>query len=70
MQTQKYAIQQSLIESLLTWVKEAEISLPETQLPANGGESKVLDLMGVPLYPMCSRSADHPFLTHSTTSAG
>lgn len=29
MQTQKYSIQQPLIESLLSWVKEGEIAIDE-----------------------------------------
>lgn len=33
MQTQKYSIQQPLIESLLSWVKEGEIAIPEIQRP-------------------------------------
>ena len=34
MQTQKYSIQQPLIESLLAWVKEGEIAIPEIQRAA------------------------------------
>lgn len=34
MQTQKYSIQQPLIESLLSWVKEGEIAIPEIQRSA------------------------------------
>jgi len=30
MQTQKYSIQQPLIESLLSWVKEGEIAIGES----------------------------------------
>jgi hypothetical protein len=47
MQTQKYSIQQPLIESLLAWVKEGEIAIPEIQRPPYGGDkSKLRDLMG------------------------
>jgi hypothetical protein len=41
MQTQKYSIQQPLIESLLTWVKEGEIAIPEIQRPFVWDKSKV-----------------------------
>lgn len=46
MRTQKYSIQQPLIESLLAWVKEGEIAIPEIQRQPYGGDrSKVRDLM-------------------------
>ena len=45
MQTQKYSIQQPLIESLLSWVKEKEIAIPEIQRPFVWDKSKVRDLM-------------------------
>lgn len=45
MQTQKYSIQQPLIESLLAWVKEGEIAIPEIQRPFVWDKSKVRDLM-------------------------
>ncbi|MBK8531100.1 MAG: DUF262 domain-containing protein [Flavobacteriales bacterium] len=45
MQTQKYSIQQPLIESLLSWVKEGEIAIPEIQRPFVWDRSKVRDLM-------------------------
>lgn len=45
MQTQKYSIQQPLIESLLSWVKEGEIAIPEIQRPFVWDKSKVRDLM-------------------------
>lgn len=45
MQTQKYAIQQPLIESLLTWVKDGDIAIPEIQRPFVWDRSKVRDLM-------------------------
>lgn len=45
MQTQRYSIQQPLIESLLTWVKEKEIAIPEIQRPFVWERSKVRDLM-------------------------
>jgi len=45
MQTQKYSIQQPLIESLLSWVKEKEIAIPEIQRPFVLDKSKVRDLM-------------------------
>lgn len=45
LQTQKYSIQQPLIESLLSWVKEGEIAIPEIQRPFVWDKSKVRDLM-------------------------
>lgn len=45
MQTQKYAIQHPLIESLLAWVKEGEIAIPEFQRPFVWDRSKVRDRM-------------------------
>jgi hypothetical protein len=45
MQTQKYSIQQPLIESLLSWAKEGEIAIPEIQRPFVWDKSKVRDLM-------------------------
>ena len=45
MQTQKYSIQQPLIESLLSWVKEGEIAIPEIQRPFVWDTTKVRDLM-------------------------
>jgi hypothetical protein len=45
MQTQRYSIQQPLIESLLSWVKEKEIAIPEIQRPFVWDRSKVRDLM-------------------------
>ena len=45
MQTQKYSIQQPLIESLLSWVKEGEFAIPAIQRPFVWDKSKVRDLM-------------------------
>jgi hypothetical protein len=45
MQTQKYSIQQPLIESLLAWIKEGEIAIPEIQRPFVWDKGKVRDLM-------------------------
>jgi len=45
MQTQKYSIQQPLIERLLAWVKEGEIAIPEIQRPFVWDKGKVRDLM-------------------------
>lgn len=33
MQTQKYSVNQHLIETLLVWVKSGEIAIPEIQRP-------------------------------------
>lgn len=45
MQTQKYSVNQHLIETLLVWVKSGEIAIPEIQRPFVWDASKVHDLM-------------------------
>ncbi len=45
MDTQKYAVSQPLIETLLTWVKSGEIAIPEIQRPFVWNSVKVRDLM-------------------------
>ena len=45
MQTQKYSVNQHLIETLLVWVKSGEIAIPEIQRPFVWDGSKVRDLM-------------------------
>jgi hypothetical protein len=45
MQTQKYSVNQHLIETLLIWVKSGEIAIPEIQRPFVWDSSKVRDLM-------------------------
>lgn len=45
MSTQKYAVNQHLIETLLSWVKSGEIAIPEIQRPFVWDASKVRDLM-------------------------
>lgn len=45
MQTQKYAVNQHLIETLLAWVKSGEIAIPEIQRPFVWDSTKVRDLM-------------------------
>lgn len=45
MQTQKYAVNQHLIETLLTWVKSREIAIPEIQRPFVWDSTKVRDLL-------------------------
>ncbi|HNW69373.1 MAG TPA: DUF262 domain-containing protein [Bacteroidales bacterium] len=45
MQTQKYSVNQHLIETLLAWVKSGEIAIPEIQRPFVWDSSKVRDLM-------------------------
>ncbi len=37
MKTQKYAVNQYLIESVLSKVREGEIAIPEIQRPLSGG---------------------------------
>lgn len=45
MRTQKYSVNQHLIETLLVWVKSGEIAIPEIQRPFVWDASKVRDLM-------------------------
>ena len=45
MSAQKYAVNQHLIETVLSWVKSGEIAIPEIQRPFVWGSSKVRDLM-------------------------
>lgn len=45
MQTQKYSVNQHLIETLLAWVKSGEIAIPEIQRPFVWDASKVRDLL-------------------------
>ena len=45
MSSQKYAVNQHLIENLLNWVKSGEIAIPEIQRPFVWDSSKVRDLM-------------------------
>lgn len=43
--TQKYSVNQHLIETLVTWVKSGEIAIPEIQRPFVWDSTKVRDLM-------------------------
>lgn len=45
MSSQKYAVNQYLIDSLLNWVKSGEVAIPEIQRPFVWDSSKVRDLM-------------------------
>ncbi|MBP1908329.1 GmrSD restriction endonuclease domain-containing protein [Methanolobus bombayensis] len=45
MKTQKYAVNQHLIETVLSWVKSGEIAIPEIQRPFVWDSTKVRDLM-------------------------
>lgn len=45
MSTQKYSVNQHLIETLLTWVKSGEIAIPEIQRPFVWDASQVRDLL-------------------------
>jgi len=45
MQSQKYSVNQHLIETLLSWVKSGEIAIPEIQRPFVWDSSKVRDLL-------------------------
>jgi hypothetical protein len=46
MKTQKYAVNQHLIQILLSWVRSVEIAIPELQRPFGWDGSKVCDGMG------------------------
>lgn len=45
MSSQKYSVNQHLIETILSWVKSGEIAIPEIQRPFVWDSSKVRDLM-------------------------
>ena len=45
MSTQKYTVNQQLIENLLTWVRSGEIAIPEIQRPFVWEASRVRELM-------------------------
>ncbi|MDQ3842415.1 MAG: DUF262 domain-containing protein, partial [Bacteroidota bacterium] len=45
MTTQKYSVNQYLIDTLLSWVRSGEIAIPEIQRPFVWNTSKVRDLM-------------------------
>jgi len=45
MKTQKYSVNQHLIQILLSWVRSGEIAIPEIQRPFVWDSSKVRDLM-------------------------
>ena len=45
MKTQKYSVNQHLIETILSWVKSDEIAIPEIQRPFVWDATKVRDLM-------------------------
>jgi hypothetical protein len=45
MKTQKYSVNQHLIETILAWVKSGEIAIPEIQRPFVWDSSRVRDLM-------------------------
>ena len=45
MQTQKYSVNQQLIETLLVWVKIGEIAIPEIQRPFVWDSSNTYNLI-------------------------
>jgi len=45
MSSQKYSVNQPLIETLISWVKSGEIAIPEIQRPFVWSSTKVRDLM-------------------------
>jgi uncharacterized protein with ParB-like and HNH nuclease domain len=45
MKTQKYSVNQHLIQILLSWLRSGEIAIPEIQRPFVWDSSKVRDLM-------------------------
>jgi len=45
MKTQKYSVNQHLLETVLAWVRSGEIAIPEIQRPFVWDKVKVRDLM-------------------------
>lgn len=75
MKTQKYAVNQHLIENILSWVKTGEIAIPEIQRPFVWSASKVRDLMdslyqGYPIGYLIAWRNPNVKLKDGTTSDG
>lgn len=75
MKTQKYAVNQHLIENILSWVKTGEIAIPEIQRPFVWSASKVRDLMdslyqGYPVGYLIAWRNPNVKLKDGTTSDG
>jgi hypothetical protein len=75
MKTQKYSVNQHLIETVLSWVKSGEIAIPEIQRPFVWDASKVRDLMdslyqGYPIGYLIVWKNPNAKLKDGTTSEG
>ncbi|MCL6592101.1 MAG: DUF262 domain-containing protein [Firmicutes bacterium] len=75
MKTQKYSVNQHLIETLLAWVKSGEIAIPEIQRPFVWDATKVRDLMdslyqGYPIGYVIAWRNPNIKLKDGTTAAG
>ncbi|MFC1786844.1 DUF262 domain-containing protein [Halobacteriota archaeon] len=75
MKTQKYSVNQHLIETILSWVKAGEIAIPEIQRPFVWDATKVRDLMdslyqGYPIGYLIAWRNPNVKLKDGTTSEG
>lgn len=75
MKTQKYSVNQHLIETILSWVKSREIAIPEIQRPFVWDSTKVRDLMdslyqGYPIGYLTAWRNPNVKLKDGTTSEG
>lgn len=75
MKTQKYSVNQHLIETILAWVNSGEIAIPEIQRPFVWDSSKVRDLMdslyqGYPIGYLIAWRNPNVKLKDGTTSEG
>lgn len=75
MKTQKYSVNQHLIETILAWVNSGEIAIPEIQRPFVWDASKVRDLMdslyqGYPIGYLIAWRNPNVKLKDGTTSEG
>lgn len=75
MKTQKYSVNQYFIESILSWIKDGEIAIPEIQRPFVWDSSKVRDLMdslyqGYPIGYLIAWKNPNVRLKDGTTAEG
>jgi len=75
MKTQKYSVNQHIIETILSWVKSGEIAIPEIQRPFVWDSTKVRDLMdslyqGYPIGYLIAWRNPNVKLKDGTTSEG
>ena len=75
MKTQKYSVNQHLIETILSWVKSGEIAIPEIQRPFVWNATKVRDLIdslyqGYPIGYLIAWRNPNVKLKDGTTSEG